>query len=119
MRAEVLSREMLVVRAAYCLVHEAAGRGHPLVLQYGVLGRRPWLGLRHLVLGSREAVHAEQAMCSYLQRAVRRTGGRASGTVLLRWRTGPRQLGYLRWELQAPVRGCRGSWCRRRWMRVC
>ncbi len=51
MRAELLSREVLVVWAAYCLTHEAAGREHPQVLRYGVLGQQPWEGQRHLVPG--------------------------------------------------------------------
>ncbi len=75
MRAEQLSREVLVVWAAYCLTHAAAGR-MPLVLQYGVLGKRPWEELRHLVLGDREAVDAALAVAAYLQRAALRSGGR-------------------------------------------
>ncbi len=107
MRVELLSREVLVVWAAYCLIHEAAGREHPLVLRYGVLDERPWEGLRHLVLCDRAAVDAALGVCAYLQqRSVPgrqlfslRDGGAATNAFALEVARGSRRLCGI-WEAE-------------------
>ncbi|PNH12760.1 hypothetical protein TSOC_000242, partial [Tetrabaena socialis] len=66
MAAEQRSRELLVVWVAYCLMHGAAGREHPIVLRYGVMA--PCDSLRHLVLSDKAAVDAALSVAAYLQR---------------------------------------------------
>ncbi|KAG2486452.1 hypothetical protein HYH03_014899 [Edaphochlamys debaryana] len=65
LRAELHSRELLVVWVAYCLVHTAASWEYGIVLQYGVA--LSYKDLRHLVLSDREAVDAALAVAAYLR----------------------------------------------------
>ncbi|KAG2488307.1 hypothetical protein HYH03_013157 [Edaphochlamys debaryana] len=66
LRAELLSRELLVVWVAYCLVHSAAGRQYSTLRQYGVA--LSYKDLRHLVLSDKAAVDAALAVAAYLRR---------------------------------------------------
>jgi hypothetical protein len=84
MSAQLRSREVLVAWVAYCLVHAAACREHPLLLQYGV--GLDWHDLRHLVLSDAAACNALLTVAAYLQSSTQahreafslRDGGRAT-----------------------------------------
>ncbi|KAG2492053.1 hypothetical protein HYH03_009551 [Edaphochlamys debaryana] len=66
LRAELYSRELLVVWVAYCLIHAAADHEYGIVQQYGVA--LSYTDLRHLALSDRAAVDAALAVAAYLQR---------------------------------------------------
>ncbi|KAG2492072.1 hypothetical protein HYH03_009568 [Edaphochlamys debaryana] len=66
LRAELHSRELLVVWVAYCLIHAAADQEYGIVQQYGVA--LSYKDLRHLALSDRAAVDAALAVAAYLQR---------------------------------------------------
>lgn len=66
MKADLCSRCLLVAWVALCLVHAAAGRQHPLLLEYGV--GVSWQDLRHLVLTDKQAEDAMLAVAAYLRR---------------------------------------------------
>ncbi|KAG2501267.1 hypothetical protein HYH03_001073 [Edaphochlamys debaryana] len=67
LRAELHSRELLVVWVAYCLIHTDALRQYGVTVpQYGVA--LSYKDLRHLVLSDRAAVDAALAVAAHLQR---------------------------------------------------
>ncbi|KAG2496538.1 hypothetical protein HYH03_005361 [Edaphochlamys debaryana] len=66
LKAELLSRELLMVWVAYCLVHASACKQYDILRQYGVA--LSYKDLRHLVLPYRLAVDAAMAVAAYLQR---------------------------------------------------
>jgi hypothetical protein len=55
--------------AAYCLIHDAAQREHPLLADYGVTP--DFCDLQHLVLRDRLASDAAHAVAAYLQQRER------------------------------------------------
>jgi hypothetical protein len=69
MGVEMLSRAVLVSWVAYCMLHAAASREHPILREYGV--GLCWEDLRHLVLGDRAACNALVAVAAYLQHHTR------------------------------------------------
>lgn len=77
MRADLHSRWLLIVWAAYCCIHASTGRTHPLLLTYGV--PLDFHDLRHLVLSDRPAVDAMLGVAAYLQAHTR--PGRAVFTL--------------------------------------
>ncbi|EFJ48301.1 hypothetical protein VOLCADRAFT_104794 [Volvox carteri f. nagariensis] len=87
MVAELRSREVLVVWVAYCLIHAAACRAHPLMASRGGTFASHE-ALRHLVLSDRLAVDAALSVAAYLQgcrqRAVAAGGSRQADLFSLR-----------------------------------
>ncbi|EFJ48407.1 hypothetical protein VOLCADRAFT_91060 [Volvox carteri f. nagariensis] len=87
MVAELRSREVLVVWVAYCLIHAAACRAHPLMASRGGTFASHE-ALRHLVLSDRLAVDAALSVAAYLQgcrqRAVAAGGSRRADLFSLR-----------------------------------
>jgi hypothetical protein len=78
MSVELHSREVLVVWVAFCMLHAAASKEHPILQQYGV--GLCWEDLRHLVLSDRTASSAAlEAVAAYLQHHTR--PGRAVFTL--------------------------------------
>jgi hypothetical protein len=65
MKVEILSRELLVVWAAFCLAHQAACSQHVLLQDFKVPLQAS--DLQHLVLSDRLAVDAAQGIASYLR----------------------------------------------------
>ncbi|MEW5310745.1 MAG: hypothetical protein WDW38_002512 [Sanguina aurantia] len=65
MRAELRSRELLVVWIAFCVMHTASSMEHPVLRGYGVSLCHS--DLRHLVLSDRLAVDAALSVAAYLQ----------------------------------------------------
>jgi hypothetical protein len=98
MCVELRSREVLVAWVAYCMLHAAASRQHPILQQYGV-GLR-WEDLRHLVLGDRTACDALLAVAAYLQRHSKpgravftlRDGGQATFSMAKEYAQGDTQI---------------------------
>lgn len=64
LRAELRSREVLVVWVSYCLIHQAAAAAHSRVLQYGVA--LDCQDLKHLLLTDKAATDAALGVGSYL-----------------------------------------------------
>ena len=65
LRVELLSRELLVAWAAYCLVHRSVHAQYSHVGGYGAAV--DWRDLRHLVLSEAEAQTAAIHVCEYLR----------------------------------------------------
>ena len=66
MQVELHSREVLVTWVAFCLVHAATSKQHPVLQQYGAA--LDYRDLRHLVLSDCAANDALLAVAAHLQR---------------------------------------------------
>ena len=66
LRVEVISKEVLVVWVAYCLIHKTLKNSIPLIGEYGVALQ--WKDLHFFVLSDKEALSASLTVSEYLKK---------------------------------------------------